>query len=281
MFSRTILRLMPELPEVETYRRYLEETSLFQPITNLFVEDHKLLTTDFDVLVNALRSRSFIATRRVGKNLFVQLDAPDSWLHLHFGMTGDLAYFRDAEDTPPFARILFYFQNGFRLAFICPRKFERVGLVSDPDAYLKSKKIGPDGLDVSMDELSAKTQRSASPIKPLLMNQSTVAGLGNWIVDEVLFQAQINPKRLAKTLSSDEVRRVHEAIKKVLTTAIQHEADYARFPKSFLIHAREWAASPYENSDEHTRCPRCGGPLSIEQVGGRTTYFCPNCQPMQ
>lgn len=269
---------MPELPEVETYRRYVEETCLFQPVASLFVEDKKLLTTEFETLNAALRGRQFVGTRRVGKNLFVQLDVPDFWLHLHFGMTGDLAYFRDAEDTPRFARILFFFQNGFRLAFICPRKFERLGLVSDPDSYLKKKKLGRDGLEVTVDELAAVFRKKAAPIKPVLMDQATVAGLGNWIVDEVLFQASIHPERRANGLSPEETARIHEAIQLVLTTAIHHEADYARFPKRFLIHARAWAASPYDDPQDHTRCPACGGELTIKPVGGRTTYFCPKCQ---
>lgn len=269
---------MPELPEVETYRRYFEETCLFQPIASLFVEDRKLLTTEFETLSAALRGRQFVGTRRVGKNLFVQLDTPEFWLHLHFGMTGDLAYFRDAEDTPRFARVLFFFQNGFRLAFICPRKFERVGLVGDPDSYLKKKKLGRDGLEVTADELGAIFRKKAVPIKPVLMDQATVAGLGNWIVDEVLFQAQLHPERRASDLAPDETARIHGAIQLVLTTAIHHEADYARFPKRFLIHARAWAASPYDDPHAHTRCPACGGELTIKPVGGRTTYFCSKCQ---
>ena len=88
---------MPELPEVETYRRYFEETCLYQPISDVYVEDTKLLTTDYDTLVQQLRNRQFIGTKRVGKNLFARLDAP-YWLHFHFGMTGDLAYFKDDDD---------------------------------------------------------------------------------------------------------------------------------------------------------------------------------------
>ena len=278
---------MPELPEVETYRRYFEETCLFQPIANLFVEDRKLLTTEYDTLLAVLRGRSFVGTKRVGKNLFVQLDEPKSsdspsvpWLHLHFGMTGDLAYFRDVEDTPRFARILFFFQNGFKLAFICPRKFERVGLVGNPDAYLLRKKIGKDGLEITVEELAGKFLRKAVFIKPVLMDQATVAGLGNWIVDEVLFQARLHPERRANALTANEVENIRDAIQLVLNTAITHEARYSRFPTRFLIHAREWDASPYLEANAHRSCPACRGELTVKQVGGRTTYFCAECQQL-
>ncbi len=267
---------MPELPEVETYRRYFEETCLYQPIADLFVEDKKLLTTELDVLLSRLRGRSFVGTRRVGKNLFVQTDG-DFWVHFHFGMTGDLAYFRDAEDTPRFARIIFYFQNRFRLAFLCPRKFERLGIVDDVDAYLKKKKIARDALDVTLEELSATVSKKKAFIKPVLLDQGVVAGIGNWIVDEVLFQAKIHPERRADTLNADELTRLHESIQAVLTTAIRHEANYELFPKTFLIHAREWAPSPFDDPLAHRLCPD-GKPVQVITVGGRTTYFCPDCQ---
>jgi len=83
---------MPELPEVETYCRYLEQTSLRQPIEAIDIEDHKLLTTDYPTLVELLVGRSFVATRRVATNLFVQTDGPAT-VYMHFGMTGDLAYY--------------------------------------------------------------------------------------------------------------------------------------------------------------------------------------------
>ncbi|MCU0355454.1 MAG: DNA-formamidopyrimidine glycosylase [Cytophagales bacterium] len=253
------------------------ETSLHQTITDLHVEDTKLLTTDYDELYRKLVGRQMIGTRRVGKNLFVLLDAPYA-LHLHFGMTGGLAYFRHDEDTPRFARIVFFFASGFRLGFLCPRKFERVGLVDDIDAYLTRKKIARDGLEITVAELSAALKRRKTPVKAALLDQATVAGLGNWIVDEVLFQAGVHPEKTAAALTGAEIERLHAATLLVLQTAIAHEAAYGRFPISFLIHAREWDVSPYPDKNAHRHCPRCGTGLQIGTVGGRTTYFCNVCQ---
>ena len=269
---------MPELPEVETYRRYLEETSLHQTITGLHVEDTKLLTTDYDELRQKIVGRQMVGTRRVGKNLFVLLDAPYV-LHLHFGMTGGLAYFRHDEDTPRFARIVFFLASGFRLGFLCPRKFERVGLVEDVDAHLKRKKIARDGLEIAVSELADALLRRKTSAKVALLDQATVAGLGNWIVDEVLFQAKVHPEKNAASLVPSQIERLHAAILLVLQTAIAHEAAYGRFPTSFLIHAREWDASPYPDKNAHRLCPRCATDLQVSKVGGRTTYFCPTCQP--
>ena len=266
---------MPELPEVETYRRYLEETSLYQPISDVFVEDTKLLTTDYDTLVQQLRNRQFIGTKRIGKNLFVQLDAP-YWLHFHFGMTGDLAYFKDDEDTPRFARIIFRFTNGFKLGFLCPRKFERIGIVEDIDEYLSHKKINKDALEISLDELRQTLVKKKAAIKSVLLNQSTVAGIGNWIVDEVLFQAKIHPEKISNQLSDNEIIMIYEAMRLVIQTAIDSQANYDDFPSSFLIHARGWGSTILENGIG--KCPECAEKITIIKVGGRTTFFCANRQ---
>ena len=269
---------MPELPEVEMRRLYLEATSLGQPIDLITVEDNKLLTTDLTTLVESLQNRRFQGTRRVGKNLFIYTDDPAIIVRMHFGMTGDLTYYHHSVDRPRHARIVFYFKNGFCLGFICPRKFERVGLVNDIDTYLRLKKIAPDALLIDVDTLTEKFKKRNSPIKTVLLDQATTAGLGNWIVDEVLFQAKVHPSSISAKLTDDAIQAIHNAIHLVLETAISKEATYRNFPLSFLIHARQWDTSPYEDPEIHKHCPRCGNNLDIIKVGGRTTYFCPTEQ---
>lgn len=269
---------MPELPEVEIRRQYLETSSLNQPVAHIEVEDKKLLTTDYTTLTTALMGRQFTGTHRVGKNLFIYTDSPHVILRMHFGMTGDLEYYHSSLDRPRFARIVFEFTNGFNLGFLCPRKFERIGLVDNIDAYLKEKKIGKDGLDISATELGERVRRKKAFIKPVLLDQSIVAGLGNWIVDEVLFQAFIHPERRADTLSDSQMAKLHDAIRLVLQTAIRYEATYRDFPNNFLIHVREWDDSPYDDVEAHKLCPRCGTRIERSVVGGRTTFFCPKEQ---
>lgn len=269
---------MPELPEVEIRRQYLDTSSLYQPIRHIEVEDKKLLTTEYATLTQALVGRQFTGTRRVGKNLFVLTDAPDVTVHMHFGMTGDLEYYHASLNRPRFARIVFEFETGFNLGFLCPRKFERIGLVDDIDAFLQRKKIAKDGLDMSLGELTEHIRRKKSVIKPVLLDQSVVAGLGNWIVDEVLFQARIHPEQRADTLTDEQMTQLHEAIRLVLETAIRYEATYRDFPNSFLIHVREWDDSPYDDVEAHKFCPRCATRIERATVGGRTTFFCPKEQ---
>jgi formamidopyrimidine-DNA glycosylase len=271
---------MPELPEVETYRRFIDEVAVGQTITGLDVRDTHVLAVPEDELRAALLGRTITGTGRLGKNCFLELDN-GRLLVLHFGMTGDIGAFRAAEDAPRFTRVAWQLSDsGLSLAFIDPRKFGRIRLAESAEAYQKAKKLGPDALQITATELHQKLSRRRVFVKPLLLDQSLTAGLGNWIVDEVLFQAKIHPERLGNSLAEQETTALHAAIQLVLTTAIQHEAHYRHFPASFLIHAREWDDSATPGSDAHTCCPR-HLKTKIEKfyVGGRATYTCPVCQP--
>ena len=268
---------MPELPEVETYRRYFEQTALGQTVAGMEVEDQRQLTTDFETLQQALKGARFTEAQRIGKHFLINLSTGKT-LVLHFGMTGDLAYYRDAEDTPRFARIVFHFQNGFRLAFIDSRKFGRVGLAENAAAYRQEKNLGPDALDITLAQLQDGLEKRKAPVKSLLLDQKILAGIGNWIADEVLFQAQIFPGKPANQLMPPEFGQLHMAIQHVLNTAIEEEANYGSFPKYFLIHARGWDDSALKPVDRQV-CPKHSTTLQISKVGGRTTYFCAVCQP--
>lgn len=270
---------MPELPEVETYRRFIDELAVGQTIAGLDVRDAHVLATPEAELRAALVGRTITGTARLGKNCFLELD-DGRVLVLHFGMTGDIGAFRDAADAPRFTRVALHLaDSGLNLAFIDPRKFGRIRIADSVAAYQKAKKIGPDALAISATELQQKISRRKVFVKPLLLDQGLTAGLGNWIVDEVLFQAKIHPERLGNSLLDQEFEELHAAIQLVLTTAIAQEANYRHFPASFLIHAREWDESATPGSDAHTFCPR-HAEVKIDKyyVGGRATYVCSKCQ---
>ena len=271
---------VPELPEVETYRRFIDELAVGQTIAAVQVNDAHVLATPEDQLRAGLVGRTISGTSRLGKNCFLELDNGQV-LVLHFGMTGDIGAYRDEPDAPRFTRVALHLDDsGLRLAFIDPRKFGRIRLAESVAAHQAAKKIGPDALAITAAELQAELSRRKTLLKPLLLDQGITAGLGNWIVDEVLFQAKIHPERLGNSLTSTEFKALHAAIQLVLTTAISHEANYRHFPKSFLIHAREWDDSAAPGSDAHTYCPR-HPKVKIEKyyVSGRATYVCPKCQP--
>lgn len=270
---------MPELPEVETYRRFLDDLVVQHTITSFEVRDAHVLGTDEDTLRHALVGRTVAGTRRLGKNCFLLLD-DGQVLVLHFGMTGDVGAYRDDADAPRFTRVALHLDSGLRAAFIDPRKFGRIRLAESVEAYQQAKKLGPDALDITAGQLREKLSRRKTILKPLLLDQSITAGLGNWIVDEVLFQAKIHPERKADSLQAKEFDRLHAAIQLVLDTAIRHEATYRDFPATFLIHAREWDDSATPGTDKHQFCPRHPKTAIVKSyVGGRATYTCPRCQP--
>ncbi len=272
---------MPELPEVETYRRFLDELVLHVPVVGVRVLDAHVLTTPEEPLRAALVGRHFVASRRIGKQLLLLLDTPPgAALTLHFGMTGDVAAYRDDHDRPRFVRVELVLDGGLRVGFVDPRKFGRVGLTPDVTAFLLAKKLGPDALDdLTIAHLTAAlARRKNAVLKAALLDQRLTAGLGNWIVDEVLFQARIHPARRAGDLDAAEIALLHTAIGYVLRTAVDAEARYRDFPVHFLIHARQWEEAPDGASTTH--CPR--HPKTLIQkhyVGGRATYWCERCQP--
>jgi len=241
---------VPELPEVEEYGRYFARHALRRKIARVDVRDERILgEIRKETFARRLRGRMFTGVRRHGKHLFVHAGA--TWLHLHFGMTGDLAFYRDVAKEPRFARVVFDFADGSHLAFEDMRLFGVVDLVDDPDAFIAAHRLGRDPLDpkfrvADFCELVAK-RRGA--IKAMLMSQNLIAGLGNLYVDETLFVTGIHPLRT--NLNDAEVHAVFTAMRKIV-----------RNPNRKL---------PREEGD---RCPKCGGTLKRAVVAGRTTYFC-------
>jgi formamidopyrimidine-DNA glycosylase len=264
---------MPELPEVETYRRYVVASSLQQSIENFTCEDpRKLLLNDYDDMLEILRGSHFTDTYRVGKHLFINTNK-DYWVYMHFGMTGDLHYFHQDDEPPRHARMVFYFSNGYRLGFICPRKFERIGIVENPDAFLKQKGIAPDVMQIDKALFFNNLARKKSAIKSVLLDQSVVAGIGNWLADDILFQAKVHPETPSVFLSENDKTLIFNAMRYIVQTTIDAEANYNFLPDDFILHARGWGKPHLAG-----KCP-CGKEAITQiRVGGRATYFCSNLQ---
>jgi formamidopyrimidine-DNA glycosylase len=225
------------------------------------------------ITVAALKKRleggKFTATARHGKILFLKLDR-GFWLLLHFGMTGSLDYAADTGRAPPYTRLLVRFAKGRRLAFIDPRGLGRIGLVDDPVAFVARERLGPDALSpgVGLAEFRHLLAERRGAIKPALMDQRFIAGIGNIYSDEILFQARLDPRAEARALGDAATARLHGALRRVLQTAIERKAEPERMPRSWLLPIRGKGGS----------CPACGGPLRQSASGGRHGYYCPACQ---
>lgn len=261
---------MPELPDVETFRRYLSATSLHKKIKEVNIRSPEILEeVSAPQLKEGLKGKYFETTLRHGKYLCVLLDS-SKCLVIHFGMTGFLKYFMKTEKEPPHERLLISFENGYHLAFVCQRKLGKITLVKDFDQFIEDKNLGPDVLASDLDFNTFKkaiTQRRAS-IKSVLMNQKVIAGVGNVYSDEILFQAQIHPKIRGEQLRDEQLRRLFLAREKVLKTAIAHQADPEKFPQSYITRDR----------GSRGKCPKCKRQLKKTTISSRTAYYCANCQ---
>jgi formamidopyrimidine-DNA glycosylase len=258
---------MPELPEVEIFARYFARHALGQKIARVDVRDERILgEIRADAFARKLKGSTFLSVRRHGKHLFAETSKKDTWLHLHFGMSGDLAYYRERENEPRFARIVFDFASGGHLAFEDMRLFGVADLVSSPDTFIADRGLGPDPLDASFTfaRFAGLLERRRGAIKSLLMSQEIIAGLGNLWVDETLHIASIHPRRPIDRLTKNDQRAIFNAMRRLLRDVIARHERGVDLPAAWLYHRRETDA----------RCSRCGGTIRRMVVFGRTTYFC-------
>ena len=259
---------MPECPDVEIFRQYLDATSLHQKIQTVTVHNRKVLEkTSPKKLDQALQGHSLESTTRHGKYLFAKSD-DQTTLVLHFGMTGSLQYSKSDRENGPHDRIIFFFTNNYKLAYVCQRLLGRVGLIESVDRFVKGHKLGPDAMHMDLKGFRQIFERGRGSVKSTMMNQKLIAGLGNIYSDEILFQAAIHPAMACSKLSDADVKNLHHNMKKVLKRAVERKADAEKLPKSYLLVYR----------DKGGACPRCHSKLQTRKISGRTAYFCPRCQ---
>jgi len=259
---------MPELPEVETFKRYVDSTSLHQRITNVDVRDaYVLKRVSARELVRRLKRRRFENSHRHGKHLFVRAGSK-LWLRLHFGMTGSLEYLKHDKIAPKAARVIFRFTDNCRLAFDDQRKFGEIELIEDLDEFLQTRGLGPDALEISLSHFKAIIGKHRGAVKAILLNQQLIAGIGNLYADEILFRACMHPATEAVRLNDKDLTGLFRAMRHVLEKAIALKTDFNRLPKSWLLTHR----------GKRGRCPRCGRALKSATIGGRTSWFCAHCQ---
>lgn len=262
---------MPELPDVEGFKSYLQSTSLHQRIDHTRVEDDRCLADGLSAaaLARRLKHRSLTRAYRHGKWLLVETDG-DTALTLHFGMTGALDYAKISGDLPAYARVVWTFAGDRRLAYISRRMLGRVGLTENLSDFLEEHELGPDALDEAIDRewFDERVRERSRQIKPLLMDQSFIAGIGSVYADEALYQAGIDPTRRAADLSEQDTGRLFNAMRRVLRTSAKHGGAVASLPDRYLL--------PHRGGD--MQCARCGSKLKKHKVGGRPTVSCPSCQ---
>jgi len=267
---------MPELPEVENAREVVEK-ALNRVIVD--IDD----TDTFECrphrpgeIARALKGGKLVRARRRGKAMWCETETADGSagprLGIHLGMGGRVIVTApDGEQTslygggdphvgerdtdkPEWTRFVITFDDGGQLRLFDKRRLGRVRLEPDIDA------LGPDAAEISREDFRRRIGSSGAPLKARLLDQAAIAGVGNLLADEVLWQCQLSPARRAKTLTTDDLDNLRVTLRRAIRSAI----------KKGGVHTGE--IIPYRKAD--AVCPRCGAPMSRGTVGGRTTWWC-------
>lgn len=264
---------MPELPEVERGRLIAEMVATGRTVRRVRCANDRIVFCDQTpaTVSRRLRGKRVLAARRHGKQLWLEFaDGPA--LLLHFGMTGALQGYDDEADRPRFWKIELEFENGGRLAMPDPRRFGRIRLRDDPRNEPPISKLGFDPL-LEMPgpaAFRALVGRRKVTAKGLLLDQSFAAGVGNWIADEILYQARIAPARRTSDLSDAELKRVRTKLKSIIETSVRVDAVSNRFPRTWLFHHR-WGRQKDARTARDER-------IEFATVAGRTTAWVPSVQ---
>lgn len=284
---------MPELPEVETVRRIIERAAVGKRVVRARCDRPKLVEAiDTELGVDRLVGSRLDAVERQAKWLTLRFDR-DPQVILHLRMTGQIATIRPdgtrevaghpipAFDAPLPAKtthLTLEFADGTLVYLQDPRHFAKLTLI--PAAlvaeFLTERDLGPEPLDPALtrDRFAALlAARGRGKLKPLLLDQSFISGLGNIYVDEALHLAGLHPERTGSSLSDDEITRLHAATRQVLEEAIPIGGARIHGGKATQVNG-----FPRVHARKGERCARCGGTIEKYTLAGRGTYFCPGCQ---
>ncbi|XP_038984108.1 formamidopyrimidine-DNA glycosylase isoform X3 [Phoenix dactylifera] len=278
---------MPELPEVEAARRAIEEHCLGKKITRCSAaEDPKVIDgvspSDFE---SSLVGKTILAALRKGKNLWLRLDSPP-FPTFQFGMTGAIyikgvavtKYKRSAvsstdEWPSKYSKVFIELDDGLELSFTDKRRFAKVRLLEDPESVPPISELGPDALNelMQVNEFVDSLSKKKIAIKALLLDQSYISGIGNWIADEVLYQARIHPLQIASSLSRESCESLHRCMEEVIQLAVEVDADSSHFPIEWLFHFR-WGKKFGKVN---------GKKIDFITAGGRTSAYVPELQKLK
>ncbi|XP_051147973.1 formamidopyrimidine-DNA glycosylase isoform X3 [Andrographis paniculata] len=250
---------MPELPEVEAARRAVEEHCVGKKINKCTVADDSKVVDgvspkDFEA---ALAGKTIVAAHRKGKNMWLELDSPP-FPTFQFGMAGAVyikgvavtkykrSAVKDTDEWPSkYSKLFVQLDDGLEFSFTDKRRFAKVRLIDNPISAPPISELGPDALKEPMteDEFYSALCKKKIGIKALLLDQSFISGIGNWMADEVLYQARIHPQQAALSMSKDSCATLLKSINEVTIFAVEVDADSLRFPVEWLFHYR-WGKKP-------------------------------------
>ncbi|HVV45841.1 MAG TPA: bifunctional DNA-formamidopyrimidine glycosylase/DNA-(apurinic or apyrimidinic site) lyase [Bryobacteraceae bacterium] len=261
---------MPELPEVETVIRTLRPVIVGRKILNAEITGRRILIGSRRAAESALAGRKILGIERHGKFIAIRLDR--GWLVVHLGMTGRLLV---NGELSKWTHAIFTLDRG-TLVYEDPRQFGRIEYSVDLPERVQA--LGPEPLEVPLDEFRRRLKLRKSPVKAVLLNQAVVRGVGNIYADELLFRAGVNPKRIAATIRPDRAERIWNSMREVLEEAIASRGSSIH---SYVdAEGREGSFQAEHRVYQRTGepCVNCGSPVRRILLAQRGTHYCPRCQ---
>jgi formamidopyrimidine-DNA glycosylase len=274
---------MPELPEVETIKQHLRELVVGSLITQVEVLDPGLVeqpsTEKFE---RELEGARIAGARRRAKHLIVELDS-GNFLVFQLKIGGQLLLVPPVEEPKTALMLVLNLEGDRRLFLRDETRFTRARLLKAEELEARLSTLGPEPLEDEFKRNGVKyLQETLSPrraqIKPLLLDQKVVSGIGNIYLDEILYDARLHPRRKANTLSGEEWGRLHAAIIENLAAGVENRGTTVRLYKDVLGRPGEHQNYLRVFEKQGRPCPDCEGTVVREKVGGRPTHFCPSCQ---
>ncbi|MGK7889676.1 MAG: DNA-formamidopyrimidine glycosylase [Leptolyngbyaceae cyanobacterium] len=287
--------VVPELPEVETVRRGLNQVTLHQPIENIVVHLERTIAhpPTMAEFVAGLRGKAIAHWHRRGKYLLAELSEPSmatnatttaGWLGVHLRMTGQLLWLSQSDPLQPHCRIQFLFAHHQELRFVDQRTFGKMWWVPPsvaPETIMTGlQRLGPEPLSdrFSLEYLKQELGRRHRPIKNALLDQAIVAGLGNIYADESLFLSRIHPTTQCDRLDDLALERLHHHIIQVLQTSIMEGGTtFSDFRDVKGINGN-YGQMAWVYGQTGKPCRVCATPIERLKLAGRSTHFCPRCQ---
>jgi formamidopyrimidine-DNA glycosylase len=272
---------VPELPEVETIKEDLRELVVGSEVEGAEVLDPSLVEQPSPgEFVRRLEGVRIKGARRRAKHLIVELDSGDS-LVFQLKIGGQLLLVPPVQEPRTSLMLVLHLDGGRRLFLRDQTGFSRARLLDADELEERLSSLGPEPLDEGFDVEYLRETLGArrAQIKPLILDQKVVSGVGNIYADEILFDARLHPRRKADTLSEDEWRALFEAIRENLAAGVEHRGTTVRLYRDVLNRPGEHQNYLRVFEKHGEPCPEgCGGEVVRERVGGRPTHYCPGCQ---
>ena len=271
---------MPELPEVETIKEDLRELVVGYTIESAEVLDPSLVEEpSLEEFARRLSGKRITGARRRAKHLVVELDSGE-FLVFQLKIGGQLLLVPPVEEPETALMLILHLDGGRRLFLRDETRFTRARLLDEAGLGDRLSSLGPEPFSdgFTPDYLPAEVGSRRAQIKPLLLDQKVVSGIGNIYVDEILYDARLHPRRKANTLSRGEWNGLYDAIRGNLAAGVEHRGTTVRLYKDMLDRPGDHQNHLRVFERQGKPCPGCEGKVVREKVSGRPTHYCPGCQ---